>query len=67
MVVISAFGKSGQKGVVDADLHHLCGSISEGLSTAFAQPFDVVTPLRLVDPVPSFLLGDRLAIDLLHS
>jgi len=67
MIVISALGQGSKEGLIDPHGHHLRNSISKRPSTALAKPFDVVTSLGLVCPVLDVLLGDRLAIHLLHA
>ncbi len=42
MIVIRALCQGRQEGFIDPHWHHLCGSIPKRLSTALAEPLDVV-------------------------
>ncbi len=67
MILIGPFGQGSKEGFIDPDRHHLRGPIPERLSTTLAEPIDAITPLGLVCPVLDVLLGDWLAVDLLHT
>ena len=67
MVMLGAVGQSCQKGFIDAHGYHLPGAVSGRLSTTLANLLNVVTSFSFVCPVLEVLLGDWLAVDLLHA
>lgn len=66
VIAFGAFGQGRQEGLVDSHRNHLPGAVPSGLPPTLAEPIDVVTSFGLVCPVLDVLVGDRLAVDLLH-
>jgi len=67
MVMLGAVCQGREKSFVDTHGYHLPGAVPDRLSTTFAKLLDVVTSFSFVCPVPEVVLGDGLAVDLLHG
>ncbi len=66
MIAFRALGQSDQESHVEADRDHPAWPVTGGLAATLAEPIDVMTAFGLVCPVLDVLLGDWLAMELLH-
>ena len=67
MIALGSFGQSGQQGRVNPHRDSLPWSVSGRLSSALGEPVDVIATFGFVCPALDVVLGDRLALCLLHT
>ena len=66
MITVSALGKGGQEGLVQAYRDNLAGPVPNRLTSTLAEAVHVVALLGLVGPTVDVLLGDGLAVHCFH-